>query len=657
MRFSALSAGILAVCCIQAAGPEPASFRVEPGASPGWKPLLESMGLVESARSPARVIVACPTAHPDLLSQMDAGAVVILEGDSPLARALGFTSAGGSVRIARIRDSESPGLRIRWRSPALVKGMRPPAAARVIATDARTRLPVAASITHGAGAALWVVAAPGEEGFERFPFLPRALAGLGVRSPFESRRLWAFFDRAWRRQADFDALAAQWRKGGIAAIHVGAWDYMEPNAANDDYLTRLIGACHRHAILVYCWLELPHVSDTFWEEHPRCREKTALLKDANIDWRLLMNLADPACNQAALESVQKLLGRFDWDGVNLAEMYFDGLNGVRTPKEFTPMNPYIRSEFQKAHGFDPLDLFRGRRTEARLRQFLDYRADLAARLQEQWIRDLEKMRPLDIVLTHVDDRFDTSMRDAIGADAARVLRLLDDHPITFIVEDPATVWKLGPKRYAEIARRYAPLTSHHDRLGVDINIVERDGRVFPTRKQTGAELLGLIHTASDSFARVMFYFEFSIGDLDWPLLPAASAVVTSYEVSAGGVEIESPYGVGLCWNGPALVDGAPWPLQNGRTVWLPAGRHRVASATAAPPLVALDLNAEIKAARVTGEGFDLAYTGRSAAFVSLNRRPSGLIIDGVSSQPEVIAGPDGSCVIRLPRGEHTVTVY
>src|ERR1039457_835419 len=44
-------------------------------------------------------------------------------------------------------------------------------------------------------------------------------------------------------------------------------------------------------------------------------------------------------------------------------------------------------------------------------------------LQETWIAALETMRAekpnLDLVLTHVDDRFDTTMHDAIGADAAR----------------------------------------------------------------------------------------------------------------------------------------------------------------------------------------------------------------------------------------------
>jgi hypothetical protein len=53
----------------------------------------------------------------------------------------------------------------------------------------------------------------------------------------------------------------------------------------------------------------------------------------------------------------------------------------------------------------------------------------------------------------VDDGFDSGMRDVIGAVAARVLPLLDNHSFTFL-EDPATVWNLGPQRYTAIAERY-----------------------------------------------------------------------------------------------------------------------------------------------------------------------------------------------------------
>ena len=104
--------------------------------------------------------------------------------------------------------------------------------------------------------------------------------------------------------------------------------------------------------------------------------------------------------------------------------------------------------FRQQAGFDPIELFAARQDEASRRAFLDFRAALARQMQEEWLAELEAARRhkphLDLVLTHVDDRFDTGMRDAIGADAARVLPLLDTTHFTFLIEDPATVWNLGP---------------------------------------------------------------------------------------------------------------------------------------------------------------------------------------------------------------------
>ena len=118
---------------------------------------------------------------------------------------------------------------------------------------------------------------------------------------------------------------------------MAAWHYYEPDPEPDAYLRRLIEACHRKAILVYAWLELPHVSEKFWDEHPEWREKTALLQDAQLDWRKLMNLTIRDCFQAAVPTgVTQLINRFDWDGVNLAELYFESLEGAANPARFTP---------------------------------------------------------------------------------------------------------------------------------------------------------------------------------------------------------------------------------------------------------------------------------------------------------------------------------
>src|ERR1041385_3241135 len=108
---------------------------------------------------------------------------------------------------------------------------------------------------------------------------------------------------------------------------------------------------------VYAWLELPHVSEKFWNDHPEWREKTALLQDAELDWRKLMNLANRSAFAKVSEGVRDLLGRFDWDGVNLAELYFESLEGFENPARLTPMNDDVRAEFRREAGFDPVNLF------------------------------------------------------------------------------------------------------------------------------------------------------------------------------------------------------------------------------------------------------------------------------------------------------------
>lgn len=144
--------------------------------------------------------------------------------------------------------------------------------------------------------------------------------------------------------------------------------------------------------------------------------------EASLDWRRLMTLVDPKCSQLAEDNILALLRRFDWDGVNLSELYFESLDGHLNPARFTPFHDSVRAEYKQLHGRDPLDDLK----REGLATLLEYRANLAARLQSDWLAKLEVIRRerpgFDIVVTHIDDRFDTRMRDALGADAARILR-------------------------------------------------------------------------------------------------------------------------------------------------------------------------------------------------------------------------------------------
>jgi len=628
-----------------------------------WPQILSSIGFQPQAAAVADIIVLRPGAAmvPQMTERVEHGAFLILEGQSPAAEVFGFRAGKENVRIASLEDIHRPKLPIIWQKAVELPRFEIPKSARVFAKERWAGVPLLAGYISGRGAVLWVAASPGERGYERFPYVLQALNDLGLSAPFRSARLWAFFDYSYRLRVDLDYFAARWRASGIAALHVAAWHFYDADAERDRYLKSLIEACHRHGILVYAWIELPHVSEQFWNAHPEWREKTAVLQDAQLDWRKLMNLTNRDCFRAVTTGIKGLIDRFEWDGVNLAELYFESLEGAGNPARFTPMNDDVRREFRAAHGFDPIELFQKRKDAASLRLFLDYRAALARRMQEEWIAEVEKDRlarpDLDLVLTHVDDRFDAGMKDAIGADAGRVLPLLESHDFTFLIEDPATVWNLGPQRYPEIGKRYQPLTRRSDKLAIDINIVDRYQDVYPTKQQTGTELFELVHLASTAFPRVALYFENSILRPDLKQLPAAGAIVSRAERSDSQLIVDSPRGVGIAWSGGIRMDGKAWPVEDGVTAWLPAGTHIIQPAPESTAARVLDFNGDLRSAElVAGSGVELSYESSSRALAIVNRKPTSLEIDGADSKLDFLTSEKSYTVI-LPRGQHLVTIH
>jgi hypothetical protein len=618
-------------------GRPPLAFHVT-SADPGaWARILASAGFHG---------VNCPPAAPQGLQ--------ILEGWSPRVQALGFRVTGRRVRVASVEDVHNPELPIVWARAVELPVFEVPRDAQVFARARNGGAPLVAGLRRAGGAVLWTALAPGAQGYERFPYLPQALADLGLEPDVVARRLWAFFDSSYRLHVDLDYFARQWREAGIAALHVAAWHFFEPSAEGDEYLRRLIDACHRQGILVYAWFELPHVSDSFWDQHPEWREKTATLQDAHLDWRKLMNLANRDCFRAVSGGVLQLIRRFDWDGVNLAELYFESLEGQANPARFTPMNDDVRREFRQLHGADPLELFRTPSPDG-MRTFLDFRSGLARRIESEWMNEIDAVRrdkpDLDLVLTHVDDRLDTAMRDAIGVDSSLLSSRLNQD-FSLLIEDPATVWHLGPERYKELARRYQPLALAAGKLALDINIVERYQDVYPTKQQTGVELFELVHQASQAFPRVALYFENSILAPDLPLLAASSAVVDRMETAGDRLTVDAPRGFGIRWKGPARLDGQPWPVMSDDVLWVPAGTHQIEASTEAHPIRLIDFNGDLKAARALPNAIEFTYESSARAMAMLDKKPARVEVDGRESS--VVSFQ--SSVLMLPRGQHRVTV-
>ncbi len=643
------------------------SFAVTGTATEPWRRVLSCVGLTSTPQqgstiSPdTEVLVAGPESTLDVAAYSETH-FVILEGYSKTATALGLTAESRTVSVRQVADTHAIGTRIIWEHAQPVAVPHLPSDFRVFATERWNNTPVLAGKRTVRGGVLWVATSPGPTGIERYPYVLNALGDLGVTFPASATNLWAFFDSPYRIRADVDYLAHRWRQSGISALHVAAWHNMEDDPIQDEYLKRLIAACHRNAILVYAWLELPHVSEQFWAKHPEWREKTAIGQDAELDWRKLMNLENPDCHRAVEQQLSKLLQRFDWDGVNLAELYFESLEGATNPARFTPMNDDVRQQFKSSAGFDPQSLFASSTTDsapehaAKLRRFLDFRADLAARMQSDWLNTMEHFRSskpwLDVVLTHIDDRFEPGIRDSLGADVARSLPLMRSHRSTLLIEDPAPLWNLGADRYAKLATQYNQIAPDRDELAVDLNIVERYQDVYPTKKQTGVELLQLVHQAALSFPRVAFYFESSLDQQDLQLLPAAAARAEWTAPKPNEMDVQAHQMTRIAWPGTAELDGKCWPVQNGESVLVPIGKHQLRIGTSQPPILIKDFNGDLRSVITQGNTVDLAYSSHSRAIATLGSPISSIDIDGALFWE---AGKSATPSILLPAGQHIAT--
>ena len=666
LAFAVVAAAALRACPIAYSLSEP---------SPGWASTLEALGLCRNDSSPQLFVVreGSPVVE-GLRAKVEGGLRVVIEANAAAAQALGLTVRPGLRPVRRELQVSQPDLMIVWETAVRPLVATLPAGATVHSRDRWSETPLMASWRLGRGAVLWLAAPLPANGYARFPFLPQAIQSLGLAAPLNSKRIWAFFDYAYRSRADVEYLARQWRRAGLSAIHAGAWYHYEPHAERDSYLRRLIDACHRNGILVHAWLEYPHVSDQFWADHPEWRDKTAQLTDAAVFWRKLMNFQNPDCVRAVREGTRALLRRFDWDGVNLAELYFESLLGPDDPAQFTPMNDDFRRLFRQRHQFDPATIFQPgspnywKVNAAALRQLYDLRIELNHVMHADWLEFLSGLRradgtPYALSMTNVDDQYDPVIRDYLGYDNRLLLKLLERIPFDFIIQDPAILWSLGPERYGQIAALYRSLTARADLLAIDVNIARRQYITYPTERQAGSEVLQLARVTSREFPQTMFYSEASISRLDRALLGPASAVARVEPLPGGGLAVESTYGVGLVWSGGALVDGQPWPYQDATYVWLTPGRHTIARRESSPPLRLLDFNGSLRTVRElrggeTGDsvrGLSLVYAGRSRVIAILERRPAAIWIDGIESQPAVLPRRDGAVAVMLPPGEHWVS--
>ena len=319
------------------------------------------------------------------------GGNCITDARSEFSIELGVRFTGSIVKIDHVRDRLFPEELISWQTPESLSKFEMAENDVVFAQDEQTETPLVIGREFESGRFFYFGCRfdpVSGAGYSRFPFLIEYVRRFFGLSPILRRdALEVYFEPGLRPTISAEDLVKQWADNGVRIIHVSGW-HQYPKYQYD--YGRLIELCHANGILVYAWLEPPQVSQKFWREHPEWREKNAFGKDVQASWRYPMAMTEPHCFAAMLAFYRDFLTRNDFDGVNLAEVYFEsGIGGPADAAKLTPMHPSARAEFSKLHGFDPARLLETgspyfwKQNPSAWKKFEDYRVDKITSIIEQ----------------------------------------------------------------------------------------------------------------------------------------------------------------------------------------------------------------------------------------------------------------------------------
>lgn len=432
-------------------------------------------------------------------------------------------------------------------------------------------------------------------------------------------------------------MAARLKRAGTRIAEIAGWNYDFNDPANDYDYAALIRALHARGILAYLWLEPPFVTLRLWQDHPECREKTKTGRDATVDWRSLIALEDPACFALATQSWTRIVTSVPWDGVNVAELYFE------PPWKDANYTPFSRAALAQ-FGHDPAKDPAG---------FVRFRTALVTSLNRRvlaFLNGLPNAKRRALELTVIDDTLDPVQGQAVGSNVRQLAAVAQQAGASLIVEDPFTTWTDGPLRYDKLGPHVASLMPAGDAL-LDVNVVDRAG-ARPTSKMTGAELSLALGSAAAPLGAVALYSLGTIrpGDLTGVPGALASSVATTDLGTYGSqtVTVTSPSSSAR----RLTIDDIPWPVANGTAI-VPPGNHLLKWSGGAPVGPGLaSFTGDLATARVSKTTLELTYFSRPETLAVVTERPRSLQLDGAAAALEVQADPAGGFVVRLSRGRH-----
>lgn len=610
------------------------------------------------------------------------GGSLITDAKNPVAEDLGIKFSKNVMRLEKVRDRLFPEELLSWGTFEAVHRIDVQEGDEIVCTNDVNDAPIVVERKYGKGRFIAISARFDpitDGGYSRFPYLIEWLKSYFELYPTLRRDyMEMYFDPGLHRNTSIETLVKQWASRGIRVIHAAGWH--EYPKFTYDY-DRLIRLCHAYGITVYAWLEPPQISKKFYDDHPQWHEKNYKGEDVRPDWRYPVALTDTACLNAASNWTYNFLTSHDWDGVNIAELYFGGDGAPNDPQMLTPFDPSARNLFRKKYGFDPVQLFQQnsphfyKTSPQDWNNFVDFRASLVTKFTSHFLSlatDAFKNKPgAQIVLTILDQKTFPDLRTSIGVDADQLLQLRNQYNFAVQVEDPETNWNSDPRRYIAIGNTYKRLLGpDSSNLMIDLNILafrklNYIGN-FPTQTPTGIETYLLVNSAAQAAPRMTIYSEATVFPQDIADLPYALAPQAGIEMVDGGYKIDAPYSTSIRLSDDikdVSVDGKiVYPFQPGYFS-IPAGEHLVKIAKAeVNPFQSELMQSHIEAAscNILSEhtfqrGVEFTYDSPARCAVSFGKAPYAVFIDD-HEVGFTVAREEQHYGIVLPSGQHKVLV-
>ena len=605
------------------------------------------------------------------------GGYLVLDGHTRLAETVGIRYPGGTVTVERVTDQAQVDLPLQWRPAISMERFRLPDRAVIISKDTENHTSLAGTFSVGSGKVLYMGSMLDPfttDGTSHYPFLfEHALKAFDRMQPARRRSIELYFDPGLRTEVSIEDLAVLWRRMGIRVVYASAWVFSPQYTYDYD---RLIRVCHANGILVYAWFEFPQVSPLFWAQHPEWREKAGA-GDKLPSWRLAMNLANPECRAAALQFMMSVLDKWAWDGVNLAELSFDGKADGDKPWAMVPLNDDVRRSFRAAYHFDPKELFDSasphwwKQDKIGWNTFLAYRRKLVTELHRAFLTELKAFASSgrEVIVTMLDSLEHPEVTPDTGIDSSAIVGLMPEFHFTLQVEDPASTWKDPPARYVRLAERYRSILPAGAQFMIDINVVPNrlvEDTHLPASPAIGVELAATVHAARAASDRVALYGDATVRTTDLDLVSYAAA--DGAQITSGNLKwsVETPYAIEMVVSSGIRTfyrDNQIWSFWRPGYVLIPPGKHDITASRSwfhwfdsseLTPQV-LQVSAPLLSAGVVSGGLTLGYDSPGPVYVCLSKRPAGVYVDGPNAT--ILPGArEIAAVLVLPAGNHEVTI-